>query len=164
MERYEFTPASIGDVDAVIGLIKGRIEWFQRRGIRQWQQETYLAEYPREYFEKCAARSGLYVMKDGDRVCGCMVISDHDPVWDTDPTAVYFHNLATDPAYPGIGRRIMTLSEQVAVRLGKKVARLDCQGDNMRLNRFYEELGYEFVETFHNCGYFGCKRRKLLAP
>lgn len=163
MERYTFEAASAGDVDAVMGLISQRIGWFESKGINQWKREEYFEEYPREYFERCARRSQLFVMRADGEVCGCVVLSDFDPVWEDDGAAIYIHNLATDPRYPGVGRRIMALSEQHACRTGKTVARLDCRGDNAKLNAFYAELGYELVGMFTNGGYYGAKRQKNIA-
>ncbi len=157
-----FTCATPHDVDGVMALIRQRMEWLRGRGIDQWREAEYSAEYPREYFERCAVESRLFVLKRGEALCGCMVLSESDPVWDDGAQAIYFHNLAASPEWPGTGRRLMLLCEHHALALGKRVARLDCQSDNHALCGFYLELGYRPVGSCANDHYTGTKMEKRL--
>lgn len=162
MDGYVFSPVDARGVDAVMELIRERILWFEARGIRQWRMAEYFEEYPRGYFEKCAAEGRLFGMMYGGRLCGCVVLSESDPVWEDDLPAVYIHNLATDPRHPGLGRTMVEMGERHALQTGKRAVRLDCQGDNVRLNRFYRELGYELVGTVISGAYKGDKWEKRL--
>lgn len=87
---------------------------------------------------------------------------DVDPRWDNDKDAYYVHHLATDPAYPGLGREILTFAETYARNAGKEVLRLDSQKVNDDLSRYYEALGYPAVGECIDGAYVGIKREKPL--
>lgn len=39
------------EIDAVIDIIKGRLEWEDEMGIQHWNTVNYLNIFPRKYFE-----------------------------------------------------------------------------------------------------------------
>jgi GNAT superfamily N-acetyltransferase len=164
IEKEIFTLALWSDIDGAIALIRRRMEWLRGRGIEQWDEAEYFKEYPRAYFERCVVESRLFAMKRGMELCGCVVLSESDPVWNDGAEAIYIHNLVASPEWPGTGRRIMMLAECHALSLGKKLSRLDCQADNRALNDFYLALGYHHVGRFINGHYEGSKMEKLLSP
>jgi protein-tyrosine phosphatase len=162
IEKEIFTLARRSDIDGAIALIRLRMEWLRGRGIEQWDDTEYFREYPRAYFERCVAESRLFAMKRGVELCGCVVLSESDPVWDDHAGAIYIHNLVASPEWPGTGRRIMAHAECHAIAMGKRVSRLDCQGNNPALNAFYLALGYRHVGNFVNGHYAGSKMEKPL--
>ena len=64
MENSVFTKGSVKDADAILELIKKRIEWMDENNIEQWNKTDYLSFYPKEYFEEKAEAGQLYIMKN----------------------------------------------------------------------------------------------------
>lgn len=165
MDKYVFIKGSIKDVDEIYLLIKKRIEWMNDNKIKQWNKTNYLSSYPKEYFEEKVTSGQLYVMKDksSDKVVGAVVLLEEDERWGTDSSnSYYIHNLVSDTEFSGVGRDIIQSCEKIAIKQGKDRIRLDCQATNSKINNFYNELGYKYVENFQEGTYVGNKREKSL--
>ena len=165
MENSIFTKGSVKDADAILELIKKRIEWMDENNIEQWNKTDYLSFYPKEYFEEKAEAGQLYIMKNviSGRIVGAVVLLEEDERWRNDGSdSYYIHNLVSDTDLCGIGKEIIKSCEEMALRKGKERIRLDCQDTNIKLNDFYSKLGYEYVESFREGRYTGNKREKIL--
>ena len=44
----------------------------------------------------------------------------------------------------------------------KKYLRLDCKTSNIKLNKYYKSLGFQYVETIKDELYVGNKREKII--
>jgi ribosomal protein S18 acetylase RimI-like enzyme len=102
--------------------------------------------------------------KSSDKVVGGVVLLEEDERWGTDRSnSYYIHNLVSDTEFPGVGREIIQSCEKRAMKQGKDRIRLDCQANNSKINHFYRELGYKFVENFQEGPYVGNKRETVLS-
>jgi ribosomal protein S18 acetylase RimI-like enzyme len=165
MENHVFIKGLIKDVEEIYLLIKKRINWMDDNGIKQWNKTNYLSSYPKGYFEEKAKSGQLYVMKDkgSDKVVGAVVLLEEDERWDLDcSNSYYIHNLVSDTEFPGVGKKIIQSCEKIANKQGKDSIRLDCQATNSKINNFYNEIGYKYVENFKEGTYVGNKREKVL--
>ena len=165
MENYVFIKGLIKDVDEIYLLIKKRIKWMDDNNIKQWNKTNYLSSYPKEYFEEKATSGQLYVMKDksSDKVVGAVLLLEEDERLGIDfSNSYYIHNLVSDTEFPGVGKEIIQSCEKIAIKQGKDRIRLDCQATNSKINNFYSELGYKYIENFQEGTYVGNKREKLL--
>ena len=79
-----------------------------------------------------------------------------------DSAAYYVHNLVTDPAVRGAGRRMLAETEALAARQGKRFVRLDCAVSNAFLNEYYGSMDYELAGRCREGGYEGNRREKKL--
>jgi len=68
-------------------------------------------------------------------------------IWGADITSgsLYLHRLAIILAYmkKGMGRRILAWIQKHGS--DKEYLKLDCVADNIKLNHFYQEIGFELV-------------------
>ncbi len=123
-------------------------------GIYQWNEH-----YPsKNAFEKDIERSELYVLENGERIIGTIVIStlmdqEYFPIqWLTpNENNLYVHRLAIHPDYQGKGfaQELMDFAEDHARKNGFVSVRLDTFSQNKRNQRFYETRGYRKLADIH---------------
>ncbi|AFS77829.1 acetyltransferase, GNAT family [Gottschalkia acidurici 9a] len=163
-EKYNFKLAREKDIDHILELIKKRIMWMDDYGIEQWNKTNYMEWYPKEYFSDCILQNSLYTLseKEFDKIVGAVVLSDSDKLWEDKIPAYYIHNLVTDLDAKGAGSAIIKYCEDIAIEHGKDKLRLDCQSSNNKLNQYYENLGFIYIEEVQDGLYIGNKREKSL--
>ncbi len=141
-----FREGTLADVDKALELIRQRVDWLAQRGLRQWNDGSYLQVYNREYFSERARSGELWVFAEapGEResLLAVCVLTEKDPRWDDDRSACYVHNLATAPGNPGLGRSFLADLASLAARWGKRSLRLDCGVDSLVLNEYYRSAGF----------------------
>lgn len=126
---------------------------------------TLLQRTPIQYFNSKVDAGQLYVLKNEwtDKVVGMVVLLEEDKRWTKDGSKNYYiHNLVSDTEFPGVGVKIIKICEQMAYDNGLDGIRLDCQASNIKLNEFYERLGYIYVGDVQEGSYFGHRREKKL--
>lgn len=158
--------ATLGDIEPVRDLIRGRIAWMDARGLHGWNSLDYLGMYPVAYFE-AHARAGRLLLHRGaaGALDGALILLTEDALWASQPAAraYYVHNLVTAVDAPhGAGRALLALVEERARGEGLACVRLDCMRENASLNRFYEALGYRIVGECAEGEYRGFLREKRL--
>ena len=149
------------DLDAILALIKERILWMEERGMDQWNKGDYLSYYTPEYFLTHIRAKEFLVMKHEEKLVGAVGFFHDDERWDHDSRFVYLHHLAASPHHPGTGKALVLACEKEARDLGKIGVRLDCQKGNVKINDFYEALGYTIKGSMTSGEYHGIKREKL---
>lgn len=161
---YSFRRAAFDDINAVFTLYEERVKWMDRQGIEQWNVTSYLDAYPIEYYEKERRLGNLYVLTEEHRIVGAVVLLQSDDRWPdrANSFAYYIHNLVTDCAAPGAGKRILEEVEKLAIQQGKQYLRLDCAADNKFLNQYYESQGYVLTGRCRDGDYAGNRREKML--
>lgn len=160
---YIFRPAKAEDIDAVFTLFEKRVNWMNEEGIRQWNVTDYLNVYPKSYYQEQQTLGNLYVLVH-HTVAGAVVLFQEDARWPEKEasSAVYVHNLVTDPAERGAGKLLLTEVEKMALAHGRRYVRLDCAVDNTFLNNYYAALGYELAGECQEGAYAGNRREKKL--
>ncbi len=154
------------DLPEICRLIRERIAWMDRVGIRQWNVTDYWQVYPEAYYEMQIKARRFYVLDqaDGGHLAGAAALLETDDRWADAGSvpAYYVHHLVTDVRAKGAGRSILAGTEALARQRGKKRVRLDCAADNARLNRYYEEQGYRLAGACEEGLYRGNLREKWL--
>ncbi len=163
---YIFQPAKIEDVQDIFQLYVNRVQWMDKKGLRQWNATGYLSRYPMEYYRKQCESGTLYLLRSvaGNEIVGAVVLLHSDERWPDrgDVSAYYVHNLVTRPAFGGCGHRLLDEAEKMAIEHGKQFIRLDCALDNPVLNDYYGALGYAPAGQCEDGPYIGNLRQKAL--
>ncbi len=136
--------AKVKDILWIQDIILKRCIWIRSLGITyQWDKNYYMREYDYDYFTKRIKDKELYVAKIKDETVGVIVLKEKDiSRFEDDGKALYIHNLATDRKYKGIGAELIDFAKKVALKKEKQYLRLDCVKKNIKLNDYYEKLGF----------------------
>ena len=159
-----FRQARPEEIEEIFSLYKKRIRWMDENGVRQWNATDYLAIYPAEYYRGRQAQGNLYALEEDGAIAAAAVLLESDARWPDreDSAAYYVHNLVTDSAVRGAGRRMLAETEALAARQGKRFVRLDCAVSNAFLNEYYGSMDYELAGRCREGGYEGNRREKKL--
>jgi GNAT superfamily N-acetyltransferase len=142
-------PASTpGDVDAVVGLLKQRIDWLRRRGVDQWSSWRGWDEK----IEAGVSAGSVWLLADQDEPVGTVTVEDTPDrdFWTSDEAAdpaMYLSKLATRPDRAGaeLGALLLDWAGEHAYRRGCRYVRLDAWKTNGRLHAYYRQRGWSFV-------------------
>ena len=164
MESYLFRTMGPEEADRMVELIRERIAWMDREGIRSWNASNYLEIYPRDYYEDRAREGRLFALareRDGKIACAGVLLEE-DGRWPDGRPAVYVHHLVSDINCRGTGALFLDRAEDYARRRGLDRLRLDCYADNRGINGYYEALGYLPAGTCADGPYHGILREKRI--
>lgn len=155
----QFRRAEARDVDTIIEIIQGRIDWMDAVGLEQWNKTDYMTCYPRDYFLR---NIGYFIVGEDEtgRMLAAMAAYEQDPRWPEQIPAYYIHHLATAPQAKGAGRAMIAYAEDLARENGLLAVRLDSAIDNRKLSAYYEALGYPAVGECLDGAYVGLLREK----
>lgn len=163
--EYLFIPAALCDAETFFTLIRERIHWMDKLGIKQWNKEDYWNAFPKSYYYQAIEEKRLYLLREkatGRIVCGG-VMAFADRCWEDDGVkAMYLHNFVTALNGNGIGSIFLKNCEEYGRITGKQFLRLDCTKSNLKLNQYYEEHGYRAVGQVIDGPFIGVKREKEL--
>jgi protein-tyrosine phosphatase len=141
----ELRRASISDVDVVVELLSGAARWMLDAGIRQWPDP-----FPREIIEGSIDRRETFLAFARGQVVGSIALYEEDPNWwgDRPPDALYVHRLVVslDARGQQIGAQLLDWAVSRVAAAGRAWLRLDCGTDNLRMRKYYEDLGFSHVE------------------
>jgi ribosomal protein S18 acetylase RimI-like enzyme len=145
MDDLTFQRAKPEDSNEILLLLQRISSWLAGKGIDQWKD--FFNEKGKATLERRFREGEVYkIVKDGV-ILGVFVIQWDDTFWHPmkkDDLACYIHTMGIDPSLTGkgIGKKILSFAEDIAVRAGRKYIRLDCNADNARLCEFYESNGF----------------------
>ncbi|MBY0099698.1 GNAT family N-acetyltransferase [Mesobacillus maritimus] len=149
-EGFTIKMATDDDSTKIITMLKQVALWLKEHDINQWM--FLLEGGDDEEIEQAISNQETYmVLKDHHLVATFTLLSkpsDWDQhIWGDDVSAnsLYLHRLAVKPTYmkKGLGSRILAWIQN-NVR-DKNYLKLDCVGDNKKLNSFYKNNKFEFV-------------------
>jgi ribosomal protein S18 acetylase RimI-like enzyme len=101
------------------------------------------------------ASGEVYVLESGAEIAGLLVIEARDQT-------LFIENVAVDPAFQGLGRRLMAFAEQYARERGLRELRLYTNKVMVENLAFYQRLGFVEVERRVDDGYHRVFMRKSL--
>lgn len=146
--------ATLKDIDLILTITKDCAQFMINKGIYQWNDL-----YPsKDAFKKDLMRGELYVIEHQYIIMGCVVISTYideeyrSVKWLTpNGNSVYIHRLAIHPNYQkqGFAQELMTFSETYAKTNNYLSVRLDTFSQNKNNQHFYEQRGYQRLETIN---------------
>ncbi|MFF4773443.1 GNAT family N-acetyltransferase [Microtetraspora fusca] len=148
--KFTLRRAVPDDLPAVLSLLADAARWLDSQGVRQWPADGF----PASRIEPLIEVGAMFVLDDGRGTAATVALDGHaDPeFWGRDDrpdTARYVHKLAVSRAYAGkgLGEALLDWAGLRAAADGRRWLRLDCSKDNLRLQRYYAELGFRHVRT-----------------
>jgi ribosomal protein S18 acetylase RimI-like enzyme len=137
----EIRPAEPEDVAAAGEILADASAWLQARGIAQWP-----ARFSDEFLLGSVRRGELYVAGVGAALVATLTLQWSDPpFWGDRQDAAFVHRLAVRRSHAGVGRSLLDWAEQAAADRGRSFLCLDTLSSNVRLRRYYEDLGFREV-------------------
>jgi GNAT superfamily N-acetyltransferase len=138
--------AAEADLHDILQLRLEAANWLIGKGIQQWNPQSMTAQKVQDNYENAE----LFIAKCNGWPVGSYSIQWSDAmIWKgrDQGDAGYIHKLVTNRECKGsdIGRQLLASAELYIQQKGKRLSRLDCMADNIRLNQFYVDAGYAFV-------------------
>lgn len=139
----------VAEAGIVFDIMCDAAAWLTGRGINQWAGVP--TDGFRQFLDRRVLRWPVYLLEHDASPVATICLQDADPdVWGesgSDGAAGYIHGLAIRSSVrgKGIGEAMMRWSERVCVAGERRLLRLDCMADNVRLCEYYRHLG--FVEA-----------------
>ena len=148
-------PGTIDDFDAVLSLMDEAIAWLVSQGrTGQWGSDAFSANPAHsEYMRREVETNELWIAEAGGQAVGAMLLGEKPMpyVAAVDERELYLHLLVTSRRYAGqgVGQALVDMAKTVAIERGIDLIRVDCYaGDDRKLVRAYERLGFEATEPF----------------
>lgn len=150
---YYLRPASVSDVEALMRLRTEAEQWLRGHGTDQWSDpETggrAIATWRQAIDD---GRTWVVLSGDGATVGTVSRGSVDRDFWtdaDQPETGFYLYKLivSRSTAGMGVGSLVLDWACQVASLEGRRWVRIDCWRTNLKLQRYYENLGFTHVRT-----------------
>ena len=145
--------AQLFDVDDIVAILTGAVEWLTAKGINQWQP----GRFSREGSAAAVERGEVFVARLGKEAVGTLrLLWSDDSLWDARPgKAGYVHALGVKRAYADhqIGIGLLRWAEGQVVAAEKEFLRLDCTAANLALRSYYLNAGFMFVGEVQKHGW-----------
>lgn len=152
---YKIELAKKEEIKDLCEIIISRCNWLKENNIRQWIITSYPIRFDHTYFEQQMKKNKLLIAKKGKIVCGGLLLKEEDnSCWSDQETknAYYIHHFVTKIGEKGLGKRMIEFSKQQAKEDGKEYLRLDCVSHNKKLNTYYYNLGFEYIQKEESKG------------
>jgi RimJ/RimL family protein N-acetyltransferase len=132
----------------ILNLLQQAASWMERNGIRQWTPGQFNEADIINYFED----REVYLAQIDHELAGMFTLQFSDPqYWGhrNDDSYAYLHRLSVSEAYRGIGlgSQMLDYAAVIAKEKGCKGLRFDTVAHNIKLNGFYQSLGYHYMGT-----------------
>ena len=164
IDKYIFRKIEKDEIPEMFNLIIERIQWMDKKGIKQWNITNYEKVYPQSYYEEKRKKGEVFVLQDiaTGQIVSAAILQESDERWSDKISALYLHNFVAKIGEKGVGSIFIKEAEKYAIQKGKKYFRLDSAKDNTQLSRFYEDLGFIKVGNCDEGLYSGVLRQKQL--
>jgi len=162
--------ATKDDLPSLTALVRRVVPLMRATGNLQWDET-----YPNDaVFQRDIELDQLWVAVVDGRIAGLAAVTmDQEPDyiqvgWNIEEPAIVVHRLAVDPAFRGKGAAgaLMQKAEEVAVKRGITILRVDTNTQNEATQRLFPKLGYvlagEISLEFRPGLRFLCYEKRLL--
>lgn len=133
--------ARFDQLDTVSAILDEATLWVRSQGGQQWP-----LPFPRERLLERFETGAIYLaLRDGAEIATFSLQPADVLFWgETPPDALYLHGLAIRRSVGGrgVGQYLVRWSEQRVLEVGRRYLRLDCQGHNLAIQRYYADLGF----------------------
>lgn len=135
----------VGDI---LSLLQEAATWMKLNGINQWTPEQFNEVDIANYFTD----RQVYLALENEEVVGMFTLQFSDPQYwgcKNDENYVYLHRLVVRGSHrkQGLGRYMLKFAVELARELGCKGLRFDTVAHNIKLNRYYQSLGFQYMGT-----------------
>jgi GNAT superfamily N-acetyltransferase len=154
--NFQVRLAEPEDANHVINMLKKIAQWMQNNEIHQWQY--LLMGGDDDEIKASISKKETFIILNDKGIVGTFTLSPHQSEWDqqifgidTEPDSLYLHRLAIAPEFMGngLGSDIVKWIH-ANVKSNKLYLKLDCVADNIKLNHFYKENGFEYIGETDN--------------
>lgn len=144
IKDYDVYIATMDDADEILNLLKETAHWVSERHPDQWDS-VIVGEDDEEILNGIRDHETFMIKNNEGRLIGTFTLYDYQNEWDKglwgvkDDDATYLHKFAIHPEFTGggLGKEIIEWIIDYLTRKGKEYFRLDCIGNNEKLNEFY---------------------------
>lgn len=148
----EFIRGESRHAEDVLKLLREAAGWMESKGINQWTPGQFSLQDVEGYFSS----REVYLAMDGAEVAGMFTLQFSDiQYWGdrNDESYAYLHRLAVARTYRGggLGGHMIRFAVRRARDLGCRGLRLDTVAHNIKLNRYYQSMGFRYMGT-HDVG------------
>jgi hypothetical protein len=132
------------DVDSLLGIYTRKVEWFQQKGITQWD-DIYLKRYMnKEILLGLIEVSEYFVLRDVRQIMAGCILQNTSPKWtDTVGNVKYIDYLVS--AEIGAGKELIKNIITYCKEFEIDKLRLDCQDHNELLKQYYFKIGFDEI-------------------
>ncbi|WP_285706562.1 GNAT family N-acetyltransferase [Microtetraspora sp. NBRC 16547] len=144
----------LADVQAVLGMFDSAVAWLTERGrTGQWGSAPFSTDPARiESITRWASEGGMRIAEIDGEPAGCVVVGAAMPyVPPPVEPELYVHGLVIDKRFSGqkVGAALLGWAREEAARRGVGLLRVDCYaGDDGKLVKYYESMGFSRTDTF----------------
>lgn len=159
MEHAKVSPtirlARLDEAPIVLNLWQMSARWLNSKGINQWRPEHFNLDKVNKLMNN---GSDVYLALIENEYVGTYTLTWSDPfIWREldNLESGYIHKFAVNRDYQGRGIGSVLLhsaEEQIKLR-GKTLIRLDCMADNIRLNQYYKDHGFNYIRRVNGEGW-----------
>ena len=137
--------ANLEDINKIYNLYVERVNWFRENNIKQW--DNYLDLHPLEEFIDIVLNKRLYVVTKESEIVGAFEIKyiNQDFWSDDNNKTIYIKKLISKIGEKNIGNYVINYIKDLATYQKLKSIRLECEANNIKLNKIYDEQGFKFV-------------------
>ena len=142
--RVAVTIATRAELQMAAKVLDSASTWAEQQGFVSWPRP-----FPVGVLEASLALGETYLARFEGYPIGTFALHRSDPTFwpdradDPPDRARYLHKLAVGRGYPSLGRLLVQLAESIARNEGATFLRLDCVALNLRLRRYYQDLGFQ---------------------
>lgn len=125
-------------------IIREAASWIEQRGEPLWDLQDLSAA---RLAKRCQPHEVFAGELAGEPVVAALIQERDVEVWPDDGQALVIHKLAVRRAHAGRGfaGQMLDFAAQHARSQGKRVLRLDTAAERIKLRKFYEAAGFNYV-------------------
>lgn len=150
---FTIVQAEMKHFDNMLAIFLEAAQWLRSIGLTQW--EHFLDGYGRDDITDSINNRAAYIVQKGQTIVGTVAVQLCPDEWDahiwkgTDLSdSILIHRLAISRTESGkeLGSKIIEWIENgIDYPSNIKFIRLDCTGENKKLNDYYKSRGFTFV-------------------
>ncbi|MFD1175711.1 GNAT family N-acetyltransferase [Paenibacillus puldeungensis] len=142
--QFSISLARQEDLEQVRNMLVEAAMWMQTNGVKQWNPAQFTPELIQSYFDE----RDIYLLNTKCELTAMFTLQDSDPdYWGplNAPGYSYLHRLTVRVPFrrAGLGGDIIRWAAKRSRVLQRSGIRLDCWNQNLKLNKMYQELGFQ---------------------
>lgn len=136
------------DVEEIFDVLYENARWLEQRGIVQWPLAWLDSKI--DEIKRSVTQDDFYQVEINNKIAAVVELkTSPEEIWASDEAkALYIHKLAIRRVHKnqGLGRKVLNLIKEDAIRQKLTYLRLDCVAHNAALRAYYEEQGFILIE------------------